>query len=171
MTLETHEIVGCFGRLADKAFVLPPTEVEGTSASGYEFGVLESGRPKWLCTYTERSGQTQGGGAELCHVPTWCSVLFPAEAAGLTKSGLNSILQDETTKFEMPLGASPMAKKKASGSEFLFTSPHGRVVAGRFFRRSGRSWAVAPQVGLSPLTMDTVSSSLQQAATGIRFPR
>ena len=98
MTLETHEIVGCFGRLADKAFVLPPTEVEGTSASGYEFGVLESGRPKWLCTYTERSGQTQGGGAELCHVPTWCSVLFPAEAAGLTKSELISILQDETTK-------------------------------------------------------------------------
>ena len=99
MTLETHEIVGCFGRLADKAFVLPPTEVEGTSASGYEFGVLESGRPKWLCTYTERSGQTQGGGAELCHVPTWCSVLFPAEpAAGLTKSELISILQEETTK-------------------------------------------------------------------------
>jgi hypothetical protein len=103
MTLETHEIVGCFGRLADKAFVPLPTEVQGTAASGYEFGVLQSGRPKWLCTYTERSGQTQGGGAELCHVPTWCSLLFPEEAAvagtnGLTKSELISILQDETTK-------------------------------------------------------------------------
>eukprot|EP00751_Fragilariopsis_kerguelensis_P034644 CAMPEP_0170966578 /NCGR_PEP_ID=MMETSP0735-20130129/41867_1 /TAXON_ID=186038 /ORGANISM="Fragilariopsis kerguelensis, Strain L26-C5" /LENGTH=174 /DNA_ID=CAMNT_0011384685 /DNA_START=23 /DNA_END=544 /DNA_ORIENTATION=- len=165
MTLETHEIVGCFGRLADKAFVPLPTEVQGTAASGYKFGVLQSGRPKWLCTYTERTGQTQGGGADLCHVPTWCSLLFPAEAAvagtnGLTKSEFISIIQDEKTKFEMPLGASPGAKKKASDPDFFSPS----LTEGSSPVVFSALWKVLGGGTGGSLTKDAVSASLQRLA-------
>jgi len=112
--IESHLIVGCFGRLADKSFVVSPSDVEGTAASGYEFGVLESGRPKWICSYTSRTGATQGGGAPMTHIPTWCSLLFGDDNdSTLTKENLSAVLQSEDTKFEMPLGASPGAKKKA----------------------------------------------------------
>lgn len=114
-TIESHLIVGCFGRLADKSFVVSPSDVEGTAASGYEFGVLESGRPKWICTYTSQTGATQGGGAPMTHIPNWLSVLFDdQDDAGLTKEKLAAVLQNENTKFEMPLGASPMTKQKAA---------------------------------------------------------
>lgn len=112
--IESHLIVGCFGRLSDKSFVVSPSDLQGTAASGYEFGVLESGRPKWICSYTSRTGATQGGGADMTHVPTWCSVLFDENASTLTKKRLTAVLQSEDTKFEMPLGASPMAKTKAA---------------------------------------------------------
>merc|ERR1711865_916498 len=83
LLLEPYLLVGIFGRLADKLYVVATTAEEGggitgTAASGYEFGVLEAGRPKWLCTYPSRHGQSQGGGATLTHVPHWCSRLFAA---------------------------------------------------------------------------------------------
>jgi len=97
-SIDTHLIVGCFGRLADKSFVLAPSEIQGTAASGYEFGVLESGRPKWICSYASRTGATQGGGADMTHVPTWRSVLFGDDSVVLTKNKLATVLLSETTK-------------------------------------------------------------------------
>ena len=36
-TTDVGDAVACYGRVADKMFVLPSEEVEGTAASGYEF--------------------------------------------------------------------------------------------------------------------------------------
>merc|ERR1711865_1013064 len=126
LLLEPYLLVGIFGRLADKLYVVATTDEEGggitgTAASGYEFGVLEAGRPKWLCTYPSRHGQSQGGGATVTHVPHWCSRLFAAttdvneetDATNLlTKEKLLTILQEQI--FEMPLGAAPGLKQKAA---------------------------------------------------------
>ena len=130
LLLEPYLLVGIFGRLADKRYVVATTDEEeggrgvtGTAASGYEFGVLEAGRPKWLCTYTRRHGHSQGGGATVTHVPHWCSRLFAASTMDendenndatnlLTKEKLVTILQELT--FEMPLGAAPGLKQKAA---------------------------------------------------------
>merc|ERR1711865_1003407 len=127
LLLEPYLLVGIFGRLADKLYVVATTDEEGggitgTAASGYEFGVLEAGRPKWLCTYPSRHGQSQGGGATVTHVPHWCTRLFAAttdendenndETNLLTKEKLLTILQELT--FEMPLGAAPGLKQKAA---------------------------------------------------------
>lgn len=130
LLLEPYLLVGIFGRLADKRYVVATTDEEeggrgvtGTAASGYEFGVLEAGRPKWLCTYPSRHGHSQGGGATVTHVPHWCSRLFAASTMDendenndatnlLTKEKLRTILQELT--FEMPLGAAPGLKQKAA---------------------------------------------------------
>ena len=71
--------MGLFGRLADKTFVVQPEKVVGTAASGYEFGILQAGRGKWLPAYESRSGLLQGGGSELTHVPIW-RTLFDADS-------------------------------------------------------------------------------------------
>ena len=53
---DTGDALSCFSRVGDKMYVLKPDEVTGTAASGYEFGILQAGRPKWLCTYRSRAG-------------------------------------------------------------------------------------------------------------------
>jgi len=107
--LNSIDAVACFGRLADKAFVPPETKVEGTAASGYEFGVLEAGRPKWMCTYEERTGKTQGGGNTMTHVPNWRSHLFGIDDNGdevlQNRAALKEALFSEEIKFQMPLAA------------------------------------------------------------------
>lgn len=90
-----------FGRIADKMFVEKPEDIQGTAASGYEFGTLEAGRPKWICTYLQRSGQTQGGGSEVDHVPAWRGLFGDDES--ISKAQLAVALRD--LKFTMPLGA------------------------------------------------------------------
>ena len=66
-------------------------------------------------------------------------------------------------QFEMPLGASPMAKKKASDPNFCspaLTEGSSPVVFSALWKVLGGGTAG----GSESLTMDTVSSSLQQAA-------
>jgi len=99
------DVVACFGRLADRAFVLPNDKVEATEASGYEFGVLEAGRPKWLCTYEERTGKTQGGGNEMTHQPNWYQILFNNDNDLQNRDALRDILFSNDIKFQMPLAA------------------------------------------------------------------
>lgn len=157
--LETHEIVGCFGRLADKQFVLSAENVQGTAASGYEFGVLESGRPKWLCTYAERTGKTQGGGAETTHVPNWCQRLFPdAGGATITRAKLREILGDESTRFEMPLGAPPGAKQRAADPELFGEEANAAAVDALWNLLGGGDDDGAP------LSKDAAGASLRAAA-------
>jgi len=100
--LNSIDAVACFGRLADKAFVLPQNNVEGTAASGYEFGVLEAGRPKWMCTYFVRIGKTQGGGNTMTHVPNWRSRLFEIDDSGdellQNRAALKKVLFSEEIK-------------------------------------------------------------------------
>ena len=97
-SLNPVDVVACYGRLADRAYVLPNDEVEGTAASGYEFGVLEAGRPKWLCTYEERSGKTQGGGNEIQHVPNWRQRLFGADGVLADRDALREAITSEGIK-------------------------------------------------------------------------
>mmetsp|Transcript_18204 Transcript_18204/g.21021 ORF Transcript_18204/g.21021 Transcript_18204/m.21021 type:complete len:243 (-) Transcript_18204:103-831(-) len=105
-SLTPIEIVSCYGRLSDRAFVLPSDKVEATEASGYEFGVLEAGRPKWLCTYEVRTGKTQGGGNEMTHIPNWCQLLFSNNEGTLpNRDALRDILFSQDIKFQMPLAA------------------------------------------------------------------
>jgi len=111
-SVDVGSIVACYGRLADKVFVLPKEEIQGTAASGYEFGILQSGRPKWLCTYEERTGQTQGGGNEMRHVPNWCA-LFGEEGVLKNKEALASAIVGEGIKFQMPLSAPSGQRAKA----------------------------------------------------------
>ena len=54
---DTGDALSCFSRVGDKMYVLKPDEVTGTAASGYEFGILQAGRPKWLCTYRSRAAR------------------------------------------------------------------------------------------------------------------
>merc|ERR1712157_484150 len=104
--LNSIDAVACFGRLADKAFVLPSENVEGTAASGYEFGVLEAGRPKWICTYEKRTGKTQGGGNEMTHIPNWCQKLFEVDNGVLkNRAALQEAIFSKDLKYQMPLGA------------------------------------------------------------------
>jgi len=114
LSISTTDAVAIFGRLADRAYVLPPSDVEGTAASGYEFGVMEAGRPKWLCTYEERSGKTQGGGMMMRHVPNWRLCLFGEDDVPLEdRNALRETLGDDSIKFQMPLSA-PSGSKVAA---------------------------------------------------------
>jgi len=114
-SISTTDAVAIFGRLADRAFVPPPTEIQGTAASGYEFGVMEAGRPKWMCTYEERSGKTQGGGNMMRHVPNWKVCLFGEDDVALeNRDALREALGNDSVKFQMPLSAPSGAKTAAT---------------------------------------------------------
>mmetsp|Transcript_10438 Transcript_10438/g.11913 ORF Transcript_10438/g.11913 Transcript_10438/m.11913 type:complete len:216 (+) Transcript_10438:99-746(+) len=114
--LDDGDVVALFGRLGDKAYVPKSEDVQGTAASGYEFGVLQAGRPKWLCTYTERTGQTQGGGSDMVHVPNWIGGLVENDTIENCDSLKNAL---EGCKFAMPLSApsGTMTKGKAPPTE------------------------------------------------------
>mmetsp|Transcript_38210 Transcript_38210/g.42813 ORF Transcript_38210/g.42813 Transcript_38210/m.42813 type:complete len:232 (-) Transcript_38210:191-886(-) len=152
--LNSIDAVACFGRLADKAFVLPQTKVEGTAASGYEFGVLEAGRPKWMCTYIERTGKTQGGGNTMTHVPNWRSRLFGIDDNGdellQNRAALKEALFSDI-KFQMPL-ASP-------GGTFAAKEPlkNEAVVDAMWILLGGEH-------SDAPLSSETASKALQAAA-------
>ena len=99
---DTGDALSCFSRVGDKMYVLKPDEVTGTAASGYEFGILQAGRPKWLCTYRSRAGQMQGGGAEVTHEPGW-RALFGTDARLADRAALSAALAARAPA--MPLGA------------------------------------------------------------------
>jgi len=143
-----------FGRLADRAYVPPPSDVQGTAASGYEFGVMEAGRPKWLCTYGERSGQTQGGGKMMTHVPNWKKLLFDGEDGVLEGKGrLKELLGDgELVKFQMPLSA-------PSGTKSVATEPPTDPAVDALWSLFGGS-----SENDGPLNAGDVSTALRETA-------
>ena len=81
------------------------------AASGYEFGILQAGKPKWLCTYSMRKGLLQGGGNEVIHRPAWRS-LFGADGVLEDRAALGARLADRA--HAMPLGAPSGAGAKAT---------------------------------------------------------
>lgn len=153
--LNSIDAVACFGRLADKAFVLPQNNVEGTAASGYEFGVLEAGRPKWMCTYFVRIGKTQGGGNTMTHVPNWRSRLFEIDDSGdellQNRAALKKVLFSKEIKFQMPLAA--------PGGTFAAKEPlnNEAVVDAMWILLGGGN-------SNTPLSSKTASRALQAAA-------
>ena len=110
-TTDVGDAIACYGRVADKMFVVKPDEVEGTAASGYEFGILQAGKPKWLCTYSMRKGLLQGGGNEVIHRPAWRS-LFGADGVLEDRAALGARLAERA--HAMPLGAPSGAGAKAT---------------------------------------------------------
>eukprot|EP00588_Corethron_pennatum_P026196 CAMPEP_0194325132 /NCGR_PEP_ID=MMETSP0171-20130528/29063_1 /TAXON_ID=218684 /ORGANISM="Corethron pennatum, Strain L29A3" /LENGTH=209 /DNA_ID=CAMNT_0039084165 /DNA_START=55 /DNA_END=684 /DNA_ORIENTATION=- len=101
-TPDDRDAVACFGRLGDKMYVIKKDEVTGTAASGYEFGILQAGRPKWIPCYERRSGPTQGGGAELEHEPNWRTIFGEDGVIGGRDAFADAIA---SLPFSAPLGA------------------------------------------------------------------
>jgi len=149
--LTTADACSIFGRIADKMHVLPPSEVTGTAASGYEFGILQSGRPKWVCSYETRTGNMQGGGAEITHVPGWVSLF----GGGPECSYANFAAALDAKKYNMPLGA-------PSGLGSVATDPPTEDASRAF-------WGLLGGEDGTRLTVSAASEKLERISDALDF--
>ena len=144
---DTGDALSCFSRVGDKMYVLKADEVTGTAASGYEFGILQAGRPKWLCTYASREGQMQGGGAEVKHEPSW-RALFGADAQLADRAALSAALAARAPA--MPLGA------PSGFSDAAAAAPSDEAV--------DAFWTLLGGADGAPLSADEAEAALRAAA-------